>query len=358
MSKVVILTASFGMGHNSVSNAIKMELEENSIYDIVIIKDLFEIVYPKLYSFFIFMYKYLTVKHPKIYSFLYSSRNKKSSLIDKMMYSLLVGRVEKYISMENPDLVISTFPMCSGYISKLKDKCFSDLPLVTVITDVVYGWEWIHKNTDVYLVPSMEVKNSMIVKGISYEKIYVSGIPVKKEFKINYNNKILNKKLLIMGNILNLIEDKDDFLEKLDSIKVFKTSIITGNDKELYSHIQSLDLDNINVIGYTKNMNDYMKETDLILTKPGGVTIFEAINIETPICTFKESFGQEQTNIDFIRNNNIGRILYSEEELLKFLKIYYRDSINKRFMVENMIKLKNTFEIIEICNFIENKFNK
>lgn len=74
-------------------------------------------------------------------------------------------KLSEYIIDVNPDLIISTFPLAAScvYNFNLKHKD-NPIPCVTVITDVVDSLEWIYPNTDMYFVPSQEIRNRLVQK--------------------------------------------------------------------------------------------------------------------------------------------------------------------------------------------------
>ena len=88
----------------------------------------------------------------------------------------------------------------------------------------------------------------------------------------------------------------------------------------------------VDVIGYTTNVDYYMRKADLIVTKSGGITTFEAINIGTPLYILKPFLVQEIGNAKYIEKNNIGRIMWSK-------KINIADDIIS--LLENKLVLKS-----------------
>ena len=159
MKKVLILTASFGLGHNSVAVAIKDQLEDHTSECRVEIIDAFEILSPHLKRKYEQVYKVLTDKYPKIYNYVYALRkDNEETIFDQLFYEVYKGKIYRYLEEEQPEMIISTFPMCSGIVAKIKDKLTKETPMITVVTDVVDSWEWLHQETDMYFVPSIKVK--------------------------------------------------------------------------------------------------------------------------------------------------------------------------------------------------------
>lgn len=80
--------------------------------------------------------------------------------------------------------------------------------MITCITDVIDNWEWLHLNTDKYFVPSEEVKQNLIRKGVPYCRIVVTGIPVRNAFKEVHkaDHHKQSKQLLIVASAMEKLE--------------------------------------------------------------------------------------------------------------------------------------------------------
>lgn len=146
MADILILTASFGMGHKSVANALKEQIEAEYKHVKVSIGDILEIVNPKVKKISSKIYSELTESYPSIYNKLYDVKAKnKNNIIDNMLSSLYYKRFYEYIKIENPKVIISTFPLCSCIVAKVKEEYEDDVILITVITDYVKSIKRIKK---------------------------------------------------------------------------------------------------------------------------------------------------------------------------------------------------------------------
>ncbi len=312
---VLILTSAFGFGHNSVARAIQEQLLESDPNLNIVIEDIMDIASPKTKNVYFNIYKTLTKSHTSLYNFFYKiKKDVPNNMLDTAMYNLYLERVGKYIKRNNPNLIISTFPLCSGFVSKVKEKYDLSVPLITSITDVVDSWEWIHNNTDMYFVPCRVVEDKLIEKGIDREKIRITGIPVKKDFlKSDRKNKDY-RQVLIMGGAMDKVGLNSDVLSKFDAMSGVKVIVVTGHNKDLYDRLsKDSGYENIEVLGYSDQIAQLMDESDLVVTKPGGVTLFEAINKGIPVVLKESGVGQEKENVRFIQSTGIGILLDGED---------------------------------------------
>ena len=350
--KILILTGKFGMGHYSVSEAIGQEISSRDSNIEVSIVDILDYLMPTASKILYKSFNTLVTKWSNLYNFV--NINNEDNNIKTFNYFFVKGLDRLFLEF-NPDIVISTLPISSQYISKYKSLKKSNIPLFTFITDISSHSEWIHKNTDFYFVGDISIKKSLIDKGIDENKIIVSGIPVKQGFKdkIIKFDKNKSKEILIMGGGLGLFSFNKNLFESLNNEKNIKTTVITGNNKKMFEQLKS-KYKNIEVLGYTNKIDFYMKRADLIISKSGGITLFEAIYSETPIYVVNPFLLQEVKNAKFIEKRKIGQVVWNEEmDIAKDILSLINDDKAILKMKSNMKKVKENINQEEILSVIE-----
>ena len=99
---------------------------------------------------------------------------------------------------------------------------------------------------------------------------------------------------------------------------------------------------NINVVGFTNDVHKYMNKADLIITKSGGITTFEAIHALCPLYIIHPFLMQEVGNALYIEKNNIGMIKWKKKEnISKDVIELINDEKRLNQMKENMRRIKN-----------------
>lgn len=117
--------------------------------------------------------------------------------------------------------------------------------------------------------------------GIEEEKIIVTGIPIRAEFfesKKSLSNFSLPKEdtvLMIMGGGMGLIPEDKSFYQWLNSLKNLTTLVLTGKNDNLFESISQLELENIIPLRYTNEVAYFMEQSDLLITKAGGITFIK-----------------------------------------------------------------------------------
>lgn len=363
---ILILTAQFGAGHISAAKAIKDYILEEYSDSNILIENFIDASLPIMNKPMVKLYENNTKYTPGLYNYYYYLKKSFDPRHD-IAHKLYTPKLIEYILKVNPDLIISTFPLAAACVYNFKEKySHINIPTLTVITDVVDSLEWVYPNTDMYFVPSCEIKNRFVQKGIHPSKIKVTGVPISKNFNVNSKDIIPGKyKLLLLGGGRGLFDVSEEFMYWIDNfIENYKENleitIVTGSNSKLYSNLtEKKPLNNIKVLGFVNNMYELLKESDLIITKPGGATLFEAIYTNTPVIVKSPKVGQEIENAKFIIDKGIG-LIYNDE---KDLENIFAQIVDKEFeplmifMKDNMSEFKKSIHPDKICEYISELIN-
>lgn len=356
---ILILTAQFGAGHISAANAIKDYIIEHDDSYNIIIQNFINASVPRINKPMVKMYENNTKYMPELYNYYYYLKKSFNSKYD-ISHIIYTPKLSEYILEIKPDLIISTFPLAASCVYNFNLK-HNPIPCLTVITDVVDSLEWIYPNTDMYFVPSKEIKNRLVRKGISPNTIKVTGVPINKNFHADDKSYIPGKyRLLLLGGGRGLFDFDENFMHWLDNfVGVYKdmleVTIVTGKNEKLYENLtEKKPLCHIKVLGFVTNMQDLIKEYDLMLTKPGGATLFEAIHSQTPIIVKLPKVGQEIENAKFIVDKGIGIIYNDDEDLVEIFESIVSSKFNSliKFMLENISDFKKTIHPENIYEYI------
>ncbi len=306
--KVLIFTGAFGMGHYSAAKAIKEEILKERPYADIEIIDFLEYLLPKSGKIAYGIFNFMVSKFSFVYNFFNKIVAKRTSVPLKRS---VIKKIDLLLN-NNIDFVVSTFPACTQYFSEYKKVRNCNIPLYTYITDISVNKEWISEKTDMYFVGSNITKKLLEDKNVDKEKIIVSGIPIRERFKEEKSiEEFKNKKeILIMGGSLGLVPCSISLLKNLSYNKNIKITFIAGKNKKLLERIK-IECPDIEAMGYTDKIDEYMKKSDLIITKAGGITLFEAIYSETPLYIIRPFLYQEIGNATFIQDSGIGKVIWT-----------------------------------------------
>ena len=312
--KILILTGKFGMGHWSASMSLRQQLLRAFPNAQAEVLDLIAYTRPNTSQAMYRWFNLLVTKGSGLFNLYYKITQDLPSMDWQLFEEQEMDRLEELLDDRRPDAVIATHPICARMMSRWKGETGSTLPLITCVTDLSSHSEWIHKGTDCYLVGSEDIREKLAAKGVDREIICVTGIPVRLEFKRPVRRRGEGqRRLLIMGGGLGLMPRKDSFYEELNALPNVRTTIITGNNRKLYDRLAGR-YPNIEVLGFTDRVYEYMAASDLVLTKPGGITLFESIFSELPILAWEPFLEQEKNNARFLVKKGMGRVASKEQE--------------------------------------------
>lgn len=192
--------------------------------------------------------------------------------------------MRELIHQERPDFVVNTFPFGAS-----PEVCSSmGITNFTVLTDYALHATWLHPNVDKYYVATEELKQQIIFKGFSKDRIEVSGIPLRQEFVNLRNTHTPNQKkkiILIMATdsgVSSYIEEMLNHLALLDNCQLV---VVCGRNERLKGKLedQFAGFSGITFLGFVDNVHEWMSQATCIVTKAGGLTLTEAIVLRLPI---------------------------------------------------------------------------
>lgn len=374
--KILVMTASTGGGHNRAASALKESITLHDPDTQVEVIDAIEECSSVLNYTVVKGYKALVTLTPSLFGAMYKSSDKKSALSDtvNIIYQQCAKRLLPKIEAMNPDVIISCHPFAGAIVGYAKEKTGYNVPLITIVTDFLPHRAYIANGIDAYITASSQAKDILASQyGIDRDRIYDYGHPVFDKFYEGNGRQReavleelgLDKEkhtVLIMAGSFG-VTDILRIYEKLLEIDVdYQIIVITGRNKKLYDAFDKL-LNNCeeieteeepellkkygddNILRYiyqqsgnlidkltqtfrpttdkrkpTKlfffvdNVDDYMHASDLIVTKPGGLTTSESIACALPMCVFKAYPGQEEQNAALLVENGIAVTLDQSEK--------------------------------------------
>lgn len=316
--KILILYAPCGAGHEKAAQALYDYFREQGLKDVVL-KDILEFApawYRKTYRD---GYYLLTRRFPGLWYTLYrrTEQSVKETLFKKVWRGAeqrWFSRFYKYLVETKPQVVLSAHFLPIALLEGIK----RDFKFDIVVTDYYTHRLWISAMVDNYFVASEELKQLLVQKGILTERILVTGIPIKpiKNFEVNrqemrrqfgLDEKLFTVLLLSgaggVGDIESIIRGLEPLAGSLQMM------VNTGLNEKLRLKLEkdfSASKLKLKIFGFTDDIYRYYYAADMVISKPGGLTVAECLNFGLPIFMIDAIPGQEEENAKFVASHHAG----------------------------------------------------
>ena len=309
--RVLMLSCNTGEGHNSTAKALMSVLEERGVE--CRMEDVLACLSPKFSKFVcnwhVRLYKYA----PKLSDVGYRAFERSMGEADETtsLYELLALGARKLWEIVvggNYDAIICVHVFSALMMTELRRKwgvresCF--------FVDMDYSVPPFLDQCDLdgYFIPAENLKQDFVQAGFPEEKLIATGIPVRQEFYTHGDRTQARGDLglpeeglvvLLMcgsmgcGPIRQIGEDLTGRLPE-GSVVV----VVCGKNEKLYDAMSDLKNPRLRVLGYTRNVPEYMDAADLIVTKPGGLSSTEAANKHLPMVFINAVGGCEAKNFE------------------------------------------------------------
>ena len=293
------------------------------------------------------------------------------SKISNLVNRVMAIKLNKLINEINPEIIISTHPFSSQMCALLKKKGEINCKVATVLTDYAPHGQWLMypEYVDYFFVAHEGMKEKLKDNGISEEKIYATGIPLSIRFLVEYNKEEILQEFGLQQNkttILFFAGGEFGFGSEMN-IKILKVLInqfkniqvivVSGKNTKIKERFEEIvkeanSEETVKVLAYTNKVPELMSISDLVISKPGGLTTTESLASGLPIIVINPIPGQEEENAEFLESHNAGiwiRKKDNAEEKLKEI-LLSNEKINEMKINARLLAKKNsTKEICKIC---------
>lgn len=290
-----------------------------------------------------------------------------------------VGKLCKILHDQNPDIVVFTNPWIIGYVMAAIKKMPPNVRPIAVSLVIDIGYEllppsWYHPDIDSYIVPTLEAKRQLIQFGAFADDIKVIGMPVhpsilatrptrldEKSKTLNYRSIIKPSKILVMAgragtkNTFQIIEGLLGLDIQLDiTVLCGMNAILKKKIEHHVSRIHSKSDIRIRVEGFVENIEPYMKEAHLIISKPGALTVSEAIVLGVPVILDCDPvmMAQEVGNASFVSANGVGLIARKTKDIPELVLRFFKDEGLRLRLLENLQNIENLGRTMDIAESI------
>lgn len=327
--RVMILSVTAGFGHHATAKAVADMLREQGatvetvdVYDYIskIVKETID----KGYLF--------TSKHTQeLYRLVYLLAENHGSgyfstplSIINIVNALGATKFARVVNDFSPDVIVCTHIFAAQLVNDLKKRDLLSAPTLGIVTDYTIHPYWEDVPRIEYIVTASELLTHRAVKkGIEEHRILPFGIPIHPKFnrplaqdeaRAALGLDPVHPTILMMGGSMGYSDNKK-LIHQLDLCGLpFHLLVVCGNNKKQYHEMCKLaetgtGVCTIHPYGFVDNVEVMMSAADCIITKPGGLTVSEALAKNLPMILVNPIPGHEERNVEFLLNNGMACLI-------------------------------------------------
>ncbi len=344
---IVFYFSDTGGGHRSAAEAIieAVRLEYGKAVTTEMV-DFFKDYAPPPFNHAQEMYPYM-VKVPSLWgaSFHATDGRTQARVITTTLWPIARRAARALVRSHPADLIVTVHPFANSFALRALGN--TRPPFINVVTDMVTTHAlWFDKRADLILVPTETARQRALKYNMPEEKVRVVGLPVADRYCQPMKRKSTLRKKLgwpMEKPVVLLVGGGEGMgpLEKtaraIDESGLDVTLVVVcGRNQKLKAKLEAETWENPTLIyGFTREMPDFMRAADVIVTKAGPGTIAEALNAQLPIILYAKLPGQEDGNVTFVQEEGAGVWAPQPQEVVRTLTRWISRPAEKQKIIEN-----------------------
>lgn len=329
---VVLLFSDTGGGHRSAAEAIieALQIEWGDAITTEMV-DFFRYYAPPPFNRAPELYP-LMVKIPQVWgaSFYLTDGRARARAITAGLWPYVRGAARKLIRNHPADLYVSVHPLATTFA--LRALGAQRPPFIIVVTDMVTTHAlWYDRRADLILLPTEQAMQRALANHMPPQKLRVVGLPVSQRYCTPPGDKIALRQRLgwpIDRPIALLVGGGEGMGPLAETAQAIADSgldlglvIVTGRNQRLKAELEARSWPIPTLIyGFTREMPDFMRAADVLVTKAGPGTISEALNAGLPMILYARLPGQEDGNVHFVVRERVGHWAPRPQRVVSILR--------------------------------------
>ena len=374
--KLLILSCNTGGGHNSAAKAIKQAFEEKG--HSCNIEDVLAFGGQKASDLVCDAYIEMVKKTPKLFGEIYKMGSKIGQLnqqkgIRSPVYyinKLYQDALESYIKENAYDAVVCVHIFAAEAMTNLKKHCRLTIPFYFVATDYYISPMLEETTPNAIFIAHPDSTFTYLNHGIAKKLLVPTGIPVSSQFTVKKDKNKIRSKLGLQAQdkVILLMSGSMGFGDLIDTTRYIfekgdadtKVIAITGHNKKLYKELEkNFDGENrLKLLGFTEKVSDYMDASDVLLTKPGGLSSTEALAKGIAIVHTAPIPGCESENVQFFTEHHLSLCANDSMDAGRLAIKLLEDQFLRNQILAAQDNYRCHDSAGQICDFVLNAFNQ
>lgn len=267
------------------------------------------------------------------YKLFFDFGNASPKFVVDFFTAIFKDKATKYLEIQNPDVIVSTFPIISYGVHRVLSKWHRQVPVISLVTDAgAIHRLWLMSPEDIILVSTPDTIDYAVSQGVPRERLHYLGFPVPRAFsqmpsrqKARANLGLADLPTVYLSGgglgLSNKLPKLASILarEKLGAQYLF----VAGKNKRLESALQKIEFkDKAKVYGYVENVPELLAAADLVVGKAGWLSLNETMTAKRPTIIIDVIPGQEEPNAEFVERHGVGRLIKDPEKAAAAIKEY------------------------------------
>ncbi|MBL8012608.1 MAG: hypothetical protein JNN05_02040 [Candidatus Omnitrophica bacterium] len=313
--KILVIHATAGAGHKKAAEAIYHGIKAKMSCDVVLVDALdysnpiFKYSYPNFYSF-------VVSRMPWLWAFVFGLMDVPAMqplvrCVRRIYNTINTQKLHRFLVDEQFDWIICTQFLSAEVSGYLKMKGRIKSKIICVVTDFDVHRIWINEGIDYYTGACDYTQEKLVQLGVDRKRTFVTGIPTDPKFQKVWDVAEIRRTLGIDQNKITTLIATGSFgfgpIEELvDLLKDHQLIVVCGHNKKLYERLSKRSFAHVKVCGLVNNMDELMAASDIMVTKPGGLSIAEALVKGLVLVFFSAIPGQEINNVRVLEKSGVG----------------------------------------------------
>lgn len=324
--KILILSVTAGYGHIAAARAVSESLQRKGTE--VRIVDVYQYISRTVQKTIDRGYLLASKRSPRLYRTCYSlAVNHQPSFLNTRRLSLInlintlgTSKFSQLFREFRPDAVLCTHVFAAQLMNEMKERGEVTVPVIGIVTDYTIHPFWEDVPRIEYIVTASELlAHQAIKRGIDRSRLLPFGIPVHPKFSRSLSRETAASQLgmrpdrpvvLLMGGSMGYADGRKIIHQLVKTSLPLQILAVCGNNHRQLRQLTQLKMKlnghcQLYPTGFTDDIDVMMSASDCLITKPGGLTVSEALAKSLPMLLVSPIPGHEEHNAEFLVNNGV-----------------------------------------------------